>query len=66
MVERERKYSKIKGEPVTICKDQSKGGGLIFLEHNPDFPGFKDISMIKGQPVKSLMECNGFCYTEPK
>lgn len=57
-----------KGEPVTICKDQSKEAKTkpkqfqrVFLNPHPDYPEMKDISMIKTKPVESLMECNGFC-----
>lgn len=62
MVEMERNLSHIKGEPVTICKEQSLGKrALVFLEHNPEFPDVWDISMVQGRKVKPLMECNGFC-----
>ena len=61
MAEREHHYTDIKGYPVTICKDQSKGGGLVFLKHNPKYPHIKDISMMKGIKPEPLMECNGFC-----
>lgn len=61
MAEREHEISELKGEPVTICKDQSKGGGLVFLKHNPKYPDMKDISMMKGRPPEMLIECNGFC-----
>lgn len=65
----EQELSELKGEPVTICKDQSKAakarnGGkaeLVFLIHNPKFPHIKDISMMKGRMPEPLMECNGFC-----
>lgn len=63
MAEREHKYTNLKGQPVTICKDQSKGGGLVFLKPHPDYPNMKDISMIKGRQPEPLMECNGFCQT---
>jgi 3'-phosphoadenosine 5'-phosphosulfate sulfotransferase (PAPS reductase)/FAD synthetase len=63
MAERERKLTALKGEPVTICKDQSKGGGLVFLKPNPKYPDMKDISMMKGRQPESIMECNGFCST---
>jgi hypothetical protein len=53
-----------KGQPVTICKDQSKGGGLVFLKPNPDYPNMKDISMMNGREPESLLECNGFCSTK--
>lgn len=61
MAEREHKYTDLKGEPVTICKDQSKGGGLVFLKPHPKYPDMKDISMMKGRMAEPLMECNGFC-----
>lgn len=65
MVNIEREISKDKGEPVTICKDQAKGGKkLLFLEHNPDFPNVGDISQKEGRPPESLLECNGFCSTK--
>lgn len=69
MAAREHRYTELKGEPVTICKDQSNGakernGGkaeLVFLVWNPKYPEMKDITMIKGRQPKSLMDCNGFC-----
>jgi len=61
MADEEHLLSRLKGQPVTMLKDQSKGGGLVFLKHNPQFPNLKDISMMKGQEPKPLMECNGFC-----
>lgn len=64
MAVREHEISELKGEPVTICKDQSKGGGLVFLKHNPKYPDMKDISMMKGRPPEMLVECNGFCTPE--
>lgn len=57
----EHDLTRLKGEPVTMLKDQSKGGGLVFLKHNPDYPHIKDISMMKGREPVSLFECNGFC-----
>lgn len=64
MAEREKQITDLKGKPVTICKDQSKGGGLVFLKPHPKYPEMKDISMMKGRPPEKLMECNGFCSTE--
>lgn len=61
MAEREHYYTNLKGEPVTICKDQSKGGGLVFLKPHPNYPHMKDLSMMKGRQPEPLMECNGFC-----
>ena len=64
MAEMEHTLTEIKGEPVTMLKDQSKGGGLLFLKPHPDYPEIKDISMKKGREPESLMECNGFCSTD--
>lgn len=57
-----------KGEPVTICKDQSKEAlqkpkhlRRVFLKPHPSWPEVKDLSMIEGRKVESLIECNGFC-----
>lgn len=50
-----------KGSPVTMLKDQSKNGGLVFLKPHPKYPTVKNISMMKGHEVKPLMDCNGFC-----
>lgn len=61
MAEEEHFLSRQKGHPVTMLKDQSKNGGLVFLKHNPEFPDVKDISTMKGREPKPLMECNGFC-----
>ncbi len=59
----EHQLTDLKGEPVTMLKDQSKGGGLVFLKPHPKYPTVKDISMMKGKPVKPLTDCNGFCGT---
>lgn len=59
----EHDLTNLKGEPVTMLKDQSKGGGLVFLKPHPNYPFIKDISMMKGRPPKPLFECNGFCGT---
>jgi hypothetical protein len=61
MAKREHEITDLKGQPVTICKDQSKGGGLVFLKPHPKYPNMKDISMMKGRPPEMLIECNGFC-----
>lgn len=59
----EHELTDLKGEPVTMLKDQSKGGGLVFLKPHPKYPQIKDISMMKGRPPQPLFECNGFCGT---
>lgn len=63
MADVEHDLTNLKGEPVTMLKDQSKSGGLVFLKPHPSYPLIKDISMMKGRPSKPLMECNGFCGT---
>jgi len=61
----EHELTNEKGIPVTILKDQSKiSKGLVFLKPHPDYPGVKDISMMKGVTIKPLAECNGFCNKE--
>jgi hypothetical protein len=57
----EHKLTDLKGKPVTMLKDQSKEGGLVFLKPHPDYPEIKDISMMKGREPKPLVDCNGFC-----
>lgn len=63
MADMEHKLTDDKGSPVTMLKDQSVGGGLVFLKKHPDYPMIKDISMMKGIEPKPLLECNGFCGT---
>ena len=61
MAKVEHDLTELKGRPVTMLKDQSKGGGLVFLKPHPDYPMVKDISMMEGREPKPLVECNGFC-----
>lgn len=66
MAKREHELTNLKGQSVTICKDQSKeaissGNTLVFLMPHPDYPDIKDISMMKGRPPEPIIECNGFC-----
>ncbi len=64
MAEVEHELTNLRGEPVTMLKDQSKNNpGLVFLLPHPDYPFIKDISMMKGKYPEPLMECNGFCGT---
>lgn len=60
----EHDLTNLKGKPVTMLRDQSKGGGLVFLKPHPDYPNIKDLSMMKGRPPKPLIECNGYCGTK--
>lgn len=61
MAEMEHKLTDMKGAPVTMLKDQSKNGGLLFLKPHKDYPEVKDISIKKGVEPEPLMDCNGFC-----
>lgn len=63
MAKVEHELTDLKGEPVTMLKDQSKSGGFVFLKPHPKYPNIKDISMMAGRPPKPLIECNGFCGT---
>lgn len=63
MADVEHELTNLKGQPVTMLKDQSKGGGLVFLKPHPNYPDIKDITMMKGREPKPLFECNGFCST---
>ena len=63
MAKVEHDLTDLKGQPVTMLKDQSKGGGLVFLKPHKDYPAIKDISMMKGREPEPLFECNGFCGT---
>lgn len=61
MAQVEHDLTNLKGKPVTMLKDQSKKGGLVFLKPHPKYPKIKDISMMKGKSPKPLTDCNGFC-----
>ena len=59
MAKVEHELTEMKGEPVTMLKDQSKDGGLVFLKPHKDYPNMKDISMMKGREPQPLTDCNG-------
>lgn len=73
MAEMEHKLTEIKGEPVTMLKDQSneskekskasgnKYDSFLFLKKHPKYPSIKSIEDVKEREVKPLFECNGFC-----
>ena len=66
MADMEHKLTDMKGEPVTMLKDQSaeasrSGNKLVFLKPHPRYPHIKDLSMMEGREPQPLMECNGFC-----
>ena len=67
----EHELTNLKGQPVTMLKDQSKaakesGQFKVFLKPHPDYPFYKDLSMMDGREPESLMECNGFCGIQGK
>ncbi|MCH6574668.1 MAG: phosphoadenosine phosphosulfate reductase family protein [Bacteroidetes bacterium] len=67
----EHELTELKGEPVTMLKDQSKGAKesgnvLVFLKPHRDYPNLKDLSMMKGREPEPLVECNGFCGDKNK
>jgi len=62
----EHDLTDMKGQPVTMLKDQSKqakqsGIDLVFLKKHPGYPKHKCIDDMKGRKVEPLEECNGFC-----
>ena len=66
MAEMEHRLTDIKGEPVTMLKDQSneaklKKCNLVFLKKHPDYPSVLTIDDKKGREPKPLMDCMGFC-----
>lgn len=75
MAEMEHKLTDLKGEPVTMLKDQGnetkrlveetgiKWKQFLFLKKHPKYPELKCISDMKEQEVQPLFECNGFCGT---
>lgn len=73
MAKVEHDLTDLRGEPVTMLKDQSneakenkkkvKKSDLVFLLKHPDYPNHKQLSDFKRVEVKPLMECNGFCGT---
>lgn len=75
MAEIEHKLTNLKGEPVTMLKDQSneskklvdetgiKWNQFLFLKKHPKYPNLKCIDDMKQQDIQPLFECNGFCGT---
>jgi hypothetical protein len=73
MAEMEHKLTELRGEPVTMLRDQGneakliieqtgiKWKNFIFLKKHPNYPELKCIDEMKLQEVKPLFECNGFC-----
>lgn len=75
MAEMEHKLTELRGEPVTMLRDQSneakkavedsgiKWRQFIFLKKHPNYPELKCIDEMKPQEVRPLFECNGYCGT---
>jgi len=73
MADIEHELTNVKGEPVTMLKDQSnetkknvletdiKWKNLVFLKKHPKYPELKCLNDMKEREVKPLFECNGFC-----
>lgn len=64
MAQVEHELTNLKGKPVTCLRSQKKSDKHkpnIFLLPHPDYPDYKDLSMMKGRKVEPLVECNGFC-----
>ena len=69
----EHELTELRGEPVTMLKDQSneakakkkdsKFANLVFLKKNPKYPDMKCLDDMKQMEVAPLFECNGFCGT---
>jgi len=75
MAEMEHKLTDLRGEPVTMLKDQGKEASqvvaesndswrrLVFLKRHKDYPELKCIDDMKQMDVVPLVDCNGFCGT---
>lgn len=66
MADMEHKLTDLKGEPVTMLKDQGAeamvaGSNLVFLKKHPKYPELKCIDDMNGRSIEPLFECNGFC-----
>ena len=66
MAAMEHRLTILKGQPVTMLKDQSNlakesGKTLVFLKKHPDYPDLKCIDDMDERKVEPLFECNGFC-----
>jgi len=73
MADMEHKLTAMKGEPVTMLKDQGmaakklaeetglKWKQFVFLKKHPDYPELKSIDDMKAHEVMPIVDCNGFC-----
>lgn len=71
MAKVEHDLTRLKGQPVTMLKDQSnkakekkkteKYSDLVFLIKNKNYPDHKCLADMKPRKVEPLVDCNGFC-----
>lgn len=71
MADLEHELTELKGEPVTMLKDQSNEAKdkmntdvksiLVFLKNNPKYPNNKCLDDMPLKKVEPLFECNGMC-----
>lgn len=71
MADMEHYLTELKGEPVTMLKDQSneaktkskedKTKAFVFLRKNENYPDLKSIDEMPQCKVEPLFECNGMC-----
>lgn len=71
MADLEHELTELKGEPVTMLKDQSnlakesskldKKSNLVFLKKHPLYPNHKCLDDMSQRSVEPLFECNGMC-----
>jgi hypothetical protein len=71
MADMEHELTDLRGEPVTMLKDQSNEAkekakedrslALVFLKKHQSYPELKCLDDMPECKVEPLMECNGFC-----
>lgn len=71
MADMEHYLTELKGEPVTMLKDQSneaklkskydKTKAFVFLRKNENYPDLKSIDEMPQCKVEPIFECNGMC-----
>lgn len=71
MADFEHELTELRGEPVTMLKDQSNDAKekmkadpkshLVFLRFNPKYPDNKCLADMPIRKVEPLFECNGMC-----
>jgi len=71
MADLEHELTDLRGEPVTMLKDQSNDAKetmqtgskshLVFLKFNPKYPKNKCLNDMPFRKVEPLFECNGMC-----